>query len=496
MAKGSSHFISVVAVLILLVGVSAFLLLIGLAFGLNVLLLSMAALAAACVGYLVWQVDPAYTLSAAIFLSPMAGNWQQVGLPSGVDPDRLLLVAGILQILFRAPAVRDRPRFRLEPAHAFLVLAVVYALASAFAAGTLFSKDPLFKIIDAFGILPFLTFFTAPLAFRTSRQRRILVMTLVVLGAYLGVTALAETVHLNALVFPKYILNPNYGLHYGRARGPFVDAVANGFATYVCAVACGVAIASWRQRWARVAAALVGILCLLGSFLSLERSVWIGVAVASVITMLTSRRLRPYLLLVVAGIAIVVIGALTFVPGLQQTVNARVNQIGTVWDRENLTVAGINMIEARPLTGFGWGRFQAESQLFFRQSQNYPLTATQNGIHNFVLLYAVELGVPGLVLWGLGLLTGVGSALLTRGPPDLAPWRTGLIAVFVMFLVVANSVPPSLFPNLSLWLVAGVAFSGRYGDAVHPRVAISRRTESEAECGTTRLSDIRVTSPR
>jgi hypothetical protein len=37
-----------------------------------------------------------------------------------------------------------------------------------------------------------------------------------------------------------------------------------------------------------------------------------------------------------------------------------------------------------------------------------------------------------------------------------------LLGVAVCFLIVTNFVPPSYFPNLSLWLLAGVVWSGRY----------------------------------
>jgi O-antigen ligase len=440
------------------------LLAVGLSAGLQILLLLLAAIVAPFALYLLWQVDPAYTLSAAIVLSPVAGNWHQLHFPTGADPDRLLLVFGIIQVLFRAPAVRDRPPFKFTAAHVFLGAALLYVLTSAFIAHSLFSKAPFFKIFDAFGILPFLAFLVAPLAFRTKRERGILLLTLVVLGAYLGLTTLFEMVHLNALVFPRYINDPHFGIHYGRGRGPFVDAVANGFACFVCAAACGIAVATWKRPKARLAAALIGALCFVGSFLSLERSVWIGVAAASVVAMLVTPRLRRYLLPTVAIVAIAAAAAFILIPGVHGTFNKRLNNVSSIYDRENLTVAGLNMVAARPLTGVGWSKFQSASLLYFRQSQNYPLDPRliRFGIHNFLLTYAVELGLVGLVLWGFGLLLGIGSALVTRGPPDLGPWRVALVAVFTIFLVVANAVPPSLFPNLSLWLLAGVVYSGRY----------------------------------
>lgn len=460
---------------LLTIPVSAVMLAVAVAAGLQVTLGMIAIPTVVAAAYLLWRVDPAYTFSIAIFLSPIAGNWQELGFPTGLDLDRIMLTFAILQVLFRAPAVRDRHPFKLGPAHLLLGLALLYVISSALLAKTLFDKDPLFKIIDAFGVLPFLAFLTAPLAFHTRRQRAILLVTLVALGVWLGLTVWFETLHLDALVWPRYILNPHYGIHVGRGRGPFVDAVANGFALFVCAASCGVAIATWSRPRARVLAGATGLLCLVGSFLSLQRSVWIGTAAACIITMLAIRRLRPYFLVVSAVLALGVAGAITLIPGLSTAVSKRFNMVGTIYDRENLTEAALNMIEARPLTGFGWQRFQDDSQLYFRQSQSFPLTATKLGVHNFLLSYAVDLGLPGLTLWAFGLLIGVGSALLTRGPPDLDPWRVALLGVLIVFAVVCNSVPPTLFPNLSLWLLAAVVFCGRYAEPrplpVRPGVA-------------------------
>src|SRR5205085_2142044 len=52
------------------------LLLVGLGQGLARLLLLVALPTIVAFVYLLWRLDPAYTLSAAICLSPFAGNWQ------------------------------------------------------------------------------------------------------------------------------------------------------------------------------------------------------------------------------------------------------------------------------------------------------------------------------------------------------------------------------------------------------------------------------------
>ena len=142
-----------------------------------------------------------------------------------------------------------------------------------------------------------------------------------------------------------------------------------------------------------------------------------------------------------------------------------------MWDRQNLTVAALNMISARPLTGFGWSRFQADSAPYFRQSLNYPLTATSIDVHNYFLTYAVELGLIGLLLWMTGLLMGGFGALATRAPPELEPWRMAFLALAVCFLLVANSVPPTVFQNESFWLWAGVLWGAR---AYYPQASTRR----------------------
>ena len=423
---------------------------------------ALAVAAAVALAVVVWLLDPAYSLSAAIFLTPLAGNWEQLGVPGAVSPDRLLFAGAIAAVLLRAPPVADRPRLRISAAHWLLAVAAVYALGSAFIVGTAFEREPLLKIIDAFGILPFLVFLVAPVAFATPRQRGVLLATLVTLGAYLGLTVLFEAIGLDALVFPKYILDAEYGIHVARGRGPFVDAVANGLALYMCSVMCAMAVAMWRTWLARSLALAIGVLCMVGAFLSLERSVWIGAVLGTVVGMLAARGLRRYLPVLIVAIAVAVMLSIGLIAGLQGAVSERANNQSTIWDRQNLARAAVNMVEAKPLFGFGWSRFAYDSADYFEQSPDYPLTATSAGVHNTPLTYAVELGLVGMTLWILGVLFGVGGALATRGPPDLDAWRVRLLAVATAYLVVLNAVPPTAWPNRSLWLMAGVVDSGRY----------------------------------
>jgi O-antigen ligase len=430
-------------------------------------------------GFLAWRVNPAYIFATAVVLSPLSGNWQALGIPGPLALDRLLLVVGIGVVLLRE-AIPLRPfRLRLEPIHWLLALALAYAVASSIAVGTFLTNDSFFRLLQTYGALPFLTFLVAPLVFKRRRDRQILLIAFLGLGAYLGLTALFQTVGLDALVFPKYILDPNYGTHFGRARGPFVEAVTNGMGLYTCAVAAAIACVGSRKPRRRALAASVCLVCLLGTFLTLERSVWLATILATAVVIGSSRELRR-LAVPLLGIALAMLmGALLVIPGLADQAEQRKNDQGTVRDRENANRAALNMVDKRPLFGFGWGEFNEKGIDYFELNNDYPLTRTV--VHNLFLGLAAELGLIGLTLWVCGFLFGVGGAILTRPPPELRAWRTGLIAVATFYVVVVNFVPPVVFPNLIIWLWAGIVWAGRVPVS---RRAVAPRFEPIAQSAT------------
>jgi O-antigen ligase len=183
--------------------------------------------------------------------------------------------------------------------------------------------------------------------------------------------------------------------------------------------------------------------------------------VATIVMLVAFARLRPFALPVIVGGVTAVLLALLLVPGLSSKVQSRASDQGPVWDRENLNVAALNMIAARPLLGFGWSEFQQSSGPYFRQSQNYPLTATTVDVHNYFLGYAVELGLIGLIIWLTGFLMSVVTTLAIRAPPEFDAWRITFVGIAVCFVVVANSVPPTVFMNEAFWLWAGVIWTAR-----------------------------------
>jgi putative inorganic carbon (hco3(-)) transporter len=397
-------------------------------------------------------VEPALTISVGIALTIFSGQFSQVGSPVGLD--RVVLVTGIV-----AAVVRDlrseEPRLRTRGVHLWLAALAVYAVMRTMFADNL-HKDTVFALADYLGMIPFALFWVAPAAFPTARERRILLTTLVGVGIYLGITAVLETTGPGALVFPGYIVDQSVGIHFGRARGPFVEAAGNGVALYMCAVAAAVAIPQWRRRWILYVALA---LCATGMVLTLTRQVWLAGIVATGIAMLSHPHLRRLLIPAAVAGAIGVVAVMSFVPGLQERADSRLNDRRPVWDRLNSNGAALRMIGERPLDGFGWYRFAERSIPYYRLAADRPLTTVQRP-HNVILSYAAELGLIAAVVWAVALAVAVGGGLRRRGPPELDHWRVGLVAVACAWLVVANFTPMTYaFPHALLWLWAGLTWS-------------------------------------
>jgi O-antigen ligase len=426
---------------------------------------------AAFIGVLVvrrlWELTPAVSMCAAIALTVFSGAWHQIGL-GGLPFDRLMLGIVFLQFLLRAPGTAHLPPLRMRNVHLLMGLAILYVLASAVAAGTLSKEASSLTLLDQFGVVPFIAFILAPSIFSRPRERNMLLTTLVGLGAYLGFTAIFESLGPHALVLPRYILRVDTELPGERAGGPFQSSIAEGFATFSCAVAAAIAYVQWEGRRARYCAAIAAAACLFGCFLTLERGVWIGAVAGTVVAALVTRVGRRWLIPGVLSCAIVLGGALVVSSSLATKTSNRVNDQRSVWDRQNQIAAGLRMLDAKPLFGFGWDTFETDSLEYFRQAETYPLEGyslasyTSLGkplpLHETYLAYAVELGLVGLLLWLAVAFWALGSTISSPGPSDLRHWKLGLLAIAICFFAIALVNPyQSPFSVLLLWAWAGVA---------------------------------------
>jgi O-antigen ligase len=405
---------------------------------------------------------PVYLLLilTGIALQVFSGNSDRLGFPIG--PDRLCLGLGLVLLLLD-PAAWRTGRLRVAPVHLVLFFLLAYATLNALAAGTLRDSTGFYGLVDRFGAMPFLMFFLAPLLFGTPHRRNLLLITLTGLGVYLGLTAVLEGLGLDALVWPGYINDPFIGSHFGRARGPFLEAVANGLVMVICGIAAGMGLALWRSRSAKAVAVLTMLLCAAGSVFTLTRAVWLAALVAPVLAFAVVPRLRRWALPALAAGAAGVLLLLLLVPSLSQSAGDRLGERRSADDRRNANAAAVRALAVHPVTGIGWSTFESVQRDWVRQAEDYPITSTGIGVHNVPLSHATELGVPAAVVWTATLATVVLLPLRRRGPTrELQVWQVGLLCTAAAFGCVAMLGPLSYaLPNLLLWLFAGILWSAR-----------------------------------
>ncbi|HLH46095.1 MAG TPA: O-antigen ligase family protein [Acidimicrobiales bacterium] len=419
--------------------------------------------------YLASRTSVAAIAAVGIALEVFSGNWKYIPLP--VPLDRVALLVAFWLLFWRGTrAVSDR-RLVARPLHFAMIGMAGYVFANGLWAGTVTHSYGFYTWLDRLGVIPFVMFTFAPTIFGRARSRDVLVVVMTVLGLYLGYDAAVEMLGIKALVIPHYINNPLFGYQSGRARGPFLESDALGISLFFTGVFAALGAHRWagKARWC-----CIGVMALdgLGIFFTLTRASWLGAFIGLVAAMVWHPSLRRRLPLVLAAAAVAVAVALLTVPGLEAKVTGRVASTQSIWDRYNTDGAALRIVAAHPLFGIGWQTFETKGPDYMHESLKYPLTGEGIEVHNVFLSHFAELGIPAALCWVALLLLAVGGSIVRRGPPELWTWRIALLAMFVMFLVEANLAPLSYpFPNLVIWLMAGIVGIGRYSVGREPEPA-------------------------
>lgn len=385
----------------------------------------------------------------------LSGYSGLVGLP--FPPDRLFFAAGSLLLLLDGQ-LQASGRLRWRWVHGFMIATVAWAAWSASVHGTLQTSYGAFALLDRL-VIPFAFLVLGPILFAEERDRIRLLKALIALGAYLGLTAIFEIAGLDSLVFPRYILDPEVGIHFGRARGPFAGAEANGMALAASFFASALAVSRLRGAW-RVAAVCVVALSGVGILLTLTRSVWLGTIAGILVVSVMTPSLRRWLPLIVGGGVAAVAGLLFAVPELTDVLVERLTTERSVYDRQNTNAAALRMLAEHPIDGVGWVRFVDLSADWVRQADLYPVTNIAIEVHNVVLARAAELGLVGAFLWCAAVLAGPAMAVRRGAGADreLAPWRMVFIGYGCVWLICIMVSPvPYPLPNYLAWLLAGIS---------------------------------------
>ena len=310
-------------------------------------------------------------------------------------------------------------------------------------------------------VVPFVLFHAAALVFNTEKRiRQFEVFALVVL-AYLSFTAIAFLAGVPWLIFPRFILNDSLGFHADRARGPLLQAVANGVSLNILGLLALHAYQRGRARGLKIIVLLASVP--IAILATMTRAVWL--TFAGTVVVLIFRSPSRVLRRACAGIALVAVAALGVVlvsPDLRGLLSDRLEERGPVEFRAAVYAGTWEMFLMRPLTGWGFHQMPPELPRHvggYHEKILYP--------HNTYLEMLAELGVVGLAfylwlmweMWKLG--RGAIPADEKGGFLDAQFHRLWPVLLIVYWVNAAVVVMSYQFVNALVFTLAGMLAAQR-----------------------------------
>jgi len=262
--------------------------------------------------------------------------------------------------------------------------------------------------------VPFTLFHVAGLAFRDERGLRQFEMFALLVLAYLCFTSIAFLVGAKSLIFPRFILDESLGYHVDRARGPLLQAVANGVSLNLLGVLAVHAFLRGRIRGLKATLLLASLPVAI--LATMTRAVWLSftVSIGVLIFISHNRRLRR----ICVGVTIV--GALGLLIALsfddhRRALMDRLHESGPLDFREAVYAGGWQMFLEKPLTGWGVNQMPAELARHvsgYKERELYP--------HNTYLEILVEHGLFGFALyaWLMWEVFRLGRGLIPQAERD------------------------------------------------------------------------------
>lgn len=351
-------------------------------------------------GYLAeWSIKallrPAQMLAAApcfLFLAALTAMLLRHPDVKFYEIDRIAFGLLVLGVVGRVMIMRQR-LFVWERASWPMLGLTAWALASV--AGQPFDAET-WNLLASKLIVPFTMFHLAGLVFTEERRLRHFEIFCLVILAYLSPTAIAFLFGLHSLIFPRFILDASVGFQPDRARGPLLQAVANGVSLNILGL---LAVNSYcrktvHRRSIRLLLASVPVAILA----TMTRAVWLSSAasLAALVFLSRKKHFRRFFV----SVLVLALGVLGLVLGsgqLGDVLNDRLRESGPVEFRQAVYAGSWEMFLQRPLTG--WGVHQMPGELprhvtgYSEEKILYP--------HNTYLELLAEQGLVGfsLYLW-------------------------------------------------------------------------------------------------
>jgi len=384
-----------------------------------------------------------------------------------VTTDRLLLVGLVVGYLLARNlyGLKVRTLGNTDIAMAAFIFFLTY---NTFAGDWKWAAGRPVSLLLFFYLMPFALYWVASRCQITEQSHRWILGFFVGFGIYLSLTAVCEVLNIYAVVFPRYITDPNTIEFLGRGRGPFLNPIGNGM--YLSA--CLIATLMW---WPYVKKAhqpfVVGVagLIALGAVCTLTRSVWLGAGAAlvgmAVLVVPTQHRLRVVLVAAISGgLALGLLGSSLVAFKRDKHLTAKETEDSAKL-RPILAAFAYEIFQDYPLTGVGLSQYKRHNVDYLtKRSFDLPMgTATTYVQHNIFLSLLVETGLIGVSLFCVVLLFWVKEGWTLWYAKDLPLWQRqfGMFSVLMVAAYFPNgmfhemSVIPML--NMLMFFVAGLS---------------------------------------
>lgn len=289
----------------------------------------------------------------------------------------------------------------------------------------------------------------APLAKRESIW---LLTGFTLFGVYLAATALCEVTGMWSFVFPRYIANPDLGIHFGRARGPELNSVSLGLYLTACFWCAWTLLSLVRQRWQQLAIAATLPLMAIGVFFTYTRSTWLGLAASGLVVaaiQIPKRWRLPAITMAALFGLLMLSTSWSNLIGLERE-GTPADAEHSVDQRKSFAYVSWKMFQDNPVFGVGFGRFYDRKLPYLSdRSQNFELESIRPlHHHNTLLSVLTETGLVGLAAFVTLLAVWTQSAWRLAQNANLPRWSRA--CGILMLALLANYFCSALFHDLTL----------------------------------------------
>ena len=226
-------------------------------------------------------------IPTVLFLTAMAAMLLRHPDVPFYEIDRVAFVLLVVSVVGQAVVTRQRlllVRRATWPMIGLTILAFTSVMGQPF-------DNQAWSLLAAKFIVPFTLFHLAALIFREERRMELFeFFSLAVLG-YLCFTSIAFLLGAKSFIFPRFILDESLGYHVDRARGPLLQAVANGVSLNLLGLLALHSVLRGKLRGLKAAILLASIPFAI--LATMTRTVWLSFVVSVGVLIVRSDNRRP-----------------------------------------------------------------------------------------------------------------------------------------------------------------------------------------------------------